>query len=487
MRPRRKALIRTLRTSAAMAAAQTDRPELLSLLGVIDVCANELMLREQPEFYLDYYRQARELLDRGRALPGVTEPGHPADAYPSFGEHPHPEMLDIATEAVTEALESLVTQVAGSAAAEVRRFLADASTWELSLYAHRLTDAGGKGGDSGMFTRDAFEAYLRERWPEWTDLRLTQCRMIPGGFSKFTLLFETEDAVNGTQQLVARVEPPVKFMELDGMDIRNEFPVVQTAFRAGLPVAEPLWLEADENRLGRRFFVSRKVAGEVYGTAKGGDRELPLAVVRMLAQAMARIHSIPLDPHDPLIARSHLARWLAMPGMRANTLGLVDYWADQIALSGVEPSPIVAQGIAWLRANVPDDELAPCLIHGDVGLHNMMIADGKLVALLDWENSRAGDPAEDFAMLFATVGDKVDRVSFMEMYHEAGGPPISEYRLRYFDVYGAMFATIGAQATLARLDHFEQANVAWSLFGLQFTHHYASSLPVLMAKAEAAR
>ena len=29
-----------------MAAAQTDRPELLSLLNVIDACANELMLRE---------------------------------------------------------------------------------------------------------------------------------------------------------------------------------------------------------------------------------------------------------------------------------------------------------------------------------------------------------------------------------------------------------------------------------------------------------
>jgi aminoglycoside phosphotransferase (APT) family kinase protein len=487
MRPRRKALIRTLRTSAAMAVAQTDRPELLSLLGVIDVCANELMLREQPAFYLGYYREACDLIERGRLLPGVSDPGQPASAYPQFGDNPHPDLLDLATESATEALEGLATQLAGSGNAAVRQFLADVSAWELRLYAHRLTDGGGKSRDSGMFTRDAFEAYLRDRWPEWTDLKLTQFRMIPGGFSKFTLLFETEDGVNGAQQLVARVEPPVKFMELDGMDIRNEFPVVLTAFCAGLPVAEPLWLEADEGRLGRRFFVSRKVAGEVYGTAKGGDRELPEDVVRMLAQAMARIHSTPLDPHDPLITRSHLARWLAMPDMRANTLGLVDYWAGQIALSGVEPSPIVAQGIAWLRTNVPDDELAPCLIHGDVGLHNMMIADGRLVALLDWENSRAGDPAEDFAMLFATVGDKIDRSRFMQMYHEAGGPPISDYRLRYFDAYGAMFATIGAQATLARLDRFEQANVAWSLFGLQFTHHYASSLPGLIERAEAVR
>jgi aminoglycoside phosphotransferase (APT) family kinase protein len=467
MTPRRESLLRTIRRSAAMATARGGEPETLALLAVIDACANELELREQPGFWQRH-------LAHGMALAGLGAPE----------SEPEGRSLDAALGDVARLLERQVEAVSGQRDTDASHRARTAADWELAIYAHRLTDGGGKGLPSSLFGRDAFEAYLKERWPEWKGLRVTHFAMAPGGFSKFTIMVTTTDEVNGEQALVLRVEPPVKFMELDGMDVRNEFPVVDFAWRAGLPVAQPLWLEGDEGKLGRRFFVSRRVAGSILGTAKGTDGAIPKDALRMLARTMARIHTTPLDPSSPAIRASHLSRWINYPGLRENSLGLVDYWAGQMRVNGVEGSPILAEAMAWLRANVPDEEAPFSLIHGDVGLHNMMVEDGRLTALLDWENSRIGDPAEDFAMLFAGIGDKIDRADFMAMYREEGGPAISDQRLDWFAVYGGFYVTVGALAVLARLDAHEEANVASAIFGLQFAHHYAASLPGLMAKAE---
>lgn len=472
MTPSRESLLRTIRRSAAMAGVRSAEPELLGLLAVIDACANELELREKPDFWRDHLR-------RGRALAGPDAP--------DFGVEPQGAALDAAIGEVSRALETRAREMSGRTDSDARAFLHAAVDWELAIYAHRLSDGGGRREPTALFGKDAFEAYLRERWPQWTGLRVTGFSMVPGGFSKFTVMATTNDDVNGEQKLVLRVEPPVPFMELDGMDVRNEFPVVQLAWRAGLPIAEPLWLEGDDTRLGRRFFVSRRVSGAVTGTAKGSDGAISQDVLRMLASTLARIHTSPLDPADPLIRTSHLARWIDYPDLRANSLGLVDYWVEQMGVNGVEGSPVLAQAIAWLRANVPDEDAPFGLIHGDVGLHNMMVEDGRLTALLDWENSRIGDPAEDFAMLFAGIGDKVDRGAFLEMYREAGGPAISEARLDWFAVYGGFYVTVGALAVLARIDAHDEVNVAGAIFGLQFAHHYAASLPGLMARAEANR
>lgn len=477
MTPNRQTLLRAIRSATAMIAGKIEDPEIAGLLGVVDTCANELALREDPAFYQAYHARGNALLNEGRALAGEQ----PRDLD---GGELHGAPLDIEIGRVAEALENRVTELVSRRDPASLAFIRAATEWELALYSHRLNEGGNPAKPVAMFGRDAFEAYLRERWPEWTDLELTHFEMFPGGFSKFTVMFETKDAVNGVQRLVARVEPPVKFMDLDGMDVACEFPVVLLAYRAGLPLAEPLWLEDDITKLGRRFFVSRRVDGSVMGTAKGSDEAIPEEVLRMLATTMARIHRTPLDRNDPLIQSSHLGKWLDFPNLKANSLGLVDYWTGQMPLNGVKGSPILAHAIAWLRANVPEDDGPFSLIHGDIGLHNMMVENGKLNALLDWENSRIGDPAEDFAMLFAGIGDKVDRNDFMQLYREAGGCDISEQRLDWFAVYGGVYITIGALAVLARLDTYEQANLAGALFGLKFAHHYASSLPGLIAKAE---
>jgi aminoglycoside phosphotransferase (APT) family kinase protein len=43
------------------------------------------------------------------------------------------------------------------------------------------------------------------------------------------------------------------------------------------------------------------------------------------------------------------------------------------------------------------------LVHGDVGFHNMMMRHGRLAAILDWELTHLGDPAEDIGYIRAPM------------------------------------------------------------------------------------
>ena len=41
------------------------------------------------------------------------------------------------------------------------------------------------------------------------------------------------------------------------------------------------------------------------------------------------------------------------------------------------------------------EEVAPALLWGDAGPHNLLVADGRITALLDWELAHLGHPLED--------------------------------------------------------------------------------------------
>ncbi|WP_028920900.1 phosphotransferase [Pseudonocardia acaciae] len=71
---------------------------------------------------------------------------------------------------------------------------------------------------------------------------------------------------------------------------------------------------------------------------------------------------------------------------------------------------------AWLRAEVAAlaAELAalpaPGVVHGDLWEENMLVRDGRLTGVLDWENAAVGDPAVDLAALWYLGDDWARRV-----------------------------------------------------------------------------
>jgi aminoglycoside phosphotransferase (APT) family kinase protein len=231
-------------------------------------------------------------------------------------------------------------------------------------------------------TQERLQAYLQERFPEERGLRVTGFRMLIGGLQKLTILFDLEDR-NGTQSLVLRGEQPDRFVMLDLGLIADEFDVVKLAFDAGLPVAEPLWVETDVSRLGRRFLVSRKVPGQNYGHATG-VHTMPRSVARAFVATLAQMHRIPLASFAGQIRRTRIAHWCDFPDLATNTLANVDYWRNLPATRAHGASPALGTLYAWLKKNPPRDDAPPCLIHCDYGPHNVLIEGEKVSGILDW-------------------------------------------------------------------------------------------------------
>lgn len=490
-------LLQTARRTVNELGRRALPADVTASLKAVDLALNELMLRQGREFYRTYCEQGRVLIEKGLTL----EIGNAATrnrwiaALEQTAEGNssalHRESLDAAIDQVTAVLNEVVSLCAGRSEAAVRAYLNEVTDWEVTLYAHRLENVGSGVSEvddpMSRVTAAALQDYLRRKFPQQSSLEIKSFSRVPGGFSKATFLVELSASVKGTSSIAVRVEPVVKFMDLDGSDIADEFQVVSIAHEAGMTLPEPLWFEDDRTHFGLRFIVSRRMPGKNLGDVKGSQTALPDSVERDLASILARIHAVPLDAYRARIERCHLRRWYTFGSLNEATRAFVEYWYGQAEKSGIGASPLVTRGLSWLAQNVPSCAAAPVFLHGDVGLHNILVEDGKIAALLDWEVSRIGDPAEDLANLFTNTSGQIDRVRFLQHYRDAGGCDISEYRLRYFDVYHAVKMCIAALASLRRVEDFPGSSIGFAVFGLQYIHYTAAKLNELIALAEQAR
>ncbi len=110
---------------------------------------------------------------------------------------------------------------------------------------------------------------------------------------------------------------------------------------------------------------------------------------RQLAAALARLHSVPLE--DLAATSLDLTASVTEASLHTAVEGMA---ARITSLSG---PPIVAVPMArqWLLEHVHDVVPAGrlCLLQGDVGLHNLLVEDGRVTALVDWEAATIGPPA----------------------------------------------------------------------------------------------
>jgi aminoglycoside phosphotransferase (APT) family kinase protein len=85
---------------------------------------------------------------------------------------------------------------------------------------------------------------------------------------------------------------------------------------------------------------------------------------------------------------------------------------------------LVDAGFAWLLANPLPARDIRRIVHADVGAHNILVRDGHLAALLDWELTHIGDPAQDLAFVRTLLIEPlVPWKQFVAAYLAAGGPP----------------------------------------------------------------
>lgn len=101
--------------------------------------------------------------------------------------------------------------------------------------------------------------------------------------------------------------------------------------------------------------------------------------------------------------------------------------------------PEVHFAFAWLETHAPTDVARTVLVQGDTGPGNMMVVDGEVIGLIDWEFAHLGDPHDDLAwLLFRATGQRrrvVDDMSpYLHRYAQESGRAINPSSLAYYQV-----------------------------------------------------
>ena len=257
----------------------------------------------------------------------------------------------------------------------------------------------------------------------------------------------------GRQELVLRTDAPSGVAA--SRSRADEFAVLKVAWEAGLKVPEPLWACDDDSRIGRAFYVMRRLPGDARGHKLVRDQEFDAvreSLVERLGEELARLHTI--EPPHPAL------EGLPQPPLSPAHARIQEYrgYLDKLP----DPQPTLEWGLRWLERKAPtSDEVVLC--HCDYRTGNYLVEDGELSGILDWEFATWSDPLEDIAWFCARCW------RFGQWHQEAGGMGSREAFYRGYERIS------GKTINRALIPYWEvMATVRWAVIALQQGHRHTS-------------
>ena len=159
----------------------------------------------------------------------------------------------------------------------------------------------------------------------------------------------------------------------------------------------------------------------------------PSMLINDIARELARIHAISLTSLPPL---PEVETVEALAQLKAR---FADYGGDR---------PILALAIKWCEAHLPAP-VPQSLVHGDFRMGNIMVGEGGVAAILDWELAHIGDVHEDLAWgcINAWRFGHIDQPAFgcadfeayFAAYEAAGGGGVDPARFRFWLIYRTLW------------------------------------------------
>jgi aminoglycoside phosphotransferase (APT) family kinase protein len=196
---------------------------------------------------------------------------------------------------------------------------------------------------------------------------------------------------DGKHSWVLRRKPPGKLLA-SAHAVDREYRVLSALRDTAVPVAKTYLLCEDDSVVGSMFYIMEYLQGRVFW-----DPQLPeiesvaerTAMYDEMNRVLAALHQVDVD-----------AVGLADFGRPGNYYERqVGRWTKQYRASETEHGPAMETLIAWLSANMPADDGAVSLVHGDYRLDNLMFhaTEPRIIGVLDWELSTLGHPLADLA------------------------------------------------------------------------------------------
>ncbi|RHW28352.1 phosphotransferase family protein [Nocardioides immobilis] len=277
---------------------------------------------------------------------------------------------------------------------------------------------------------DRLTSWLRTQFPSSPNLTISNVRAIPGGFSKQTLFLSIEGAEGVPEMLVVRMDWPEGPVDTTVVD---EFDIVKTLLDAGVAVPFLHALETTGAVLGSPFLLLDRVEGAHIGDfldVSGGGTDVALD----LAREMAALHAVPDSEFGDRVTGAH-------ESVRDRLLREINECErDWRALDS--PSITLEIAFAWLKDNIELADGPRALVHSDLGCHNMLVANDRVAAIIDWESARIGTPAQDLGYVYPAVTQICDWSDFMAAYLEAGGRALTKAQIDYYTLWGFVWPLV---------------------------------------------
>lgn len=208
----------------------------------------------------------------------------------------------------------------------------------------------------------------------------------PGGQSNPTFKLTA-----GDRHYVLRRKPAGELLK-SAHAVDREYRVINALQDTDVAVPRVYHLCEDESVIGSMFFVMEFLEGRILwdpALPDATDNADRAAIFDAMNATMASMHNVDIDA----VGLSDYGR----PGNYFQRQ--VDRWSKQYRASETTHIPAMESLISYLNTNMPTDDGAVSLVHGDYRLDNLMFhpTQPKVIALLDWELSTLGHPLADLA------------------------------------------------------------------------------------------
>ena len=214
-----------------------------------------------------------------------------------------------------------------------------------------------------------------------------------------------------------------------------EWQVFDHLARTSIPVARPLWFDADPDVTdGRPLFVRELVEGNTLlpGLAddsdEAADRRRRVALEH--ADQLAAVHRLDWRAHG-------FDSFMEVPASAedAPRMELMRWWTiwEEVRTAAF---PVITEVLNWFEDHLPERAAAVCLCKGQNGIGEEIWRDDKIVALSDWELAHIGDPCHDLALSQGML-KLWDRDKLIAHYERVVGFSLPPGNLDFYIVWNA--------------------------------------------------
>jgi aminoglycoside phosphotransferase (APT) family kinase protein len=312
---------------------------------------------------------------------------------------------------------------------------------------------------------EQLSGYLLQRIEGAERVEIEGLSPIPGGFSRETFRFDARVTCDGTEvllPLILRKNPPTAQAILQtSRQVEHEL-IEAVRAHTTIPVSKSYGAETDPTVFGEEAMVIERMTGSGQTSNlfnSGADAEQVDDVIRHLCEMLAELHQVSVAKlnvggqlSDPRGVGIDVSSWDAYMD------STFEYYVSSYPAINYDPGAMVMLDVAQtLRRNKPRP-LPLALIHGDFNPANFLYENRRVTALIDWENSRVGDPREDLGWMVAmdtmsntsVMAHPVDEGGFLAYYNKLTGFDILPEELGYFMLFGTMNIAVPVVSAIKR-------------------------------------